>query len=63
MCVCVLMSHIVEITIRRNLMGDRSADNKSNGSLQNVTLNSHSGDSFKMAETHHWGKKNLPLSD
>lgn len=55
------MSHIIEITIRHTLMGDRSTDNKSNVNLQNVTLNSHSGYSFKMAVTHHWGKKKLTL--
>lgn len=49
---CVLMSHIIGITIRSNLMGDR---NKSNANLQNVTVNTHSGYSFKMAVTHHWG--------
>lgn len=37
--------------------GNRSTDNKSNVSLQNVTLNSHSRYSFKMAVTHRWGKK------
>lgn len=54
------MSHIIEITIKSDLMEDRNSDNKSNVNLQNVTLNSHSHYSFKMEMTHHWGKKPYP---